>query len=160
MAAPVHSRTTRLQEYWISRRGGRVQERRRNGTGEHETMSLAIRIDAFGGPEVLQPADIAVPAPGPGELRVRNRAIGVNYVDVYHRTGLYPLPGLPAVPGVESVGIVEAVGPDVAGFKPGDRVAAAGLPVGAYAAERLIPAGRVVPVPDDIDDRTAAAGLF
>src|SRR4051794_41911292 len=82
MAAPVHSRTTRLQEYWISRRGGRVQERRRNGTGEHETMSLAIRIDAFGGPEVLQPADIAVPAPGPGELRVRNRAIGVKYGEV------------------------------------------------------------------------------
>jgi len=123
-------------------------------------MSKAIRIHEYGGPEVLRWEDVEVGAPGPGQLRVRHAAVGLNYIDVYHRTGLYPLPSLPWTLGMEGAGQVEAVGEGVTEFKVGDRVAYASPPVGAYAEVRLIPADRVVALPDTIDDRTAAAMML
>jgi len=123
-------------------------------------MVQAIRMHETGGPEVLRWEEIEVPDPGPGEARVRHSAIGLNFIDVYHRTGLYPLPGLPATPGMEGAGEVVAVGPEVAHLKPGDRVAYAGQPPGAYATERLIPAHRLVVLPDEISDRQAAAMML
>jgi len=121
-------------------------------------MTQAIRIHETGGPEVLRWEEVAVGAPGPGEARVRHTAIGLNFIDTYHRSGLYPLP-LPAVPGSEGAGVVVQVGDGVAGLKPGDRVAYAG-PVGAYAEERLVAADRLVPLPDGVDDRLAAAAML
>ncbi|MDD3445886.1 MAG: alcohol dehydrogenase catalytic domain-containing protein, partial [Zavarzinia sp.] len=123
-------------------------------------MSLAIQMIATGGPDVLQARRGDLPAPGAGEVRLRHEAIGVNFVDIYHRTGLYPVPTLPAVPGVEGAGIVEAVGPDVAGIAPGDRMAYAGLPIGAYAEARNIPAGRLVPLPPSVPSTIAAGALL
>ena len=123
-------------------------------------MSKAIRIHEYGGPEVLRWEEVEVGAPGPGQLRVRHAAVGLNYIDVYHRTGLYPLPSLPWTLGMEGAGQVEAVGEGVTEFKVGDRVAYASPPVGAYAEVRLIPADRVVALPDTIDDRTAAAMML
>lgn len=123
-------------------------------------MSKAIRIHEYGGPEVLRWEDVEVGAPGPGQLRVRHAAVGLNYIDVYHRTGLYPLPSLPWTLGMEGAGQVEAVGEGVTEFKAGDRVAYASPPVGAYAEVRLVPADRVVALPDTIDDRTAAAMML
>ncbi|HSM92120.1 MAG TPA: quinone oxidoreductase [Anaeromyxobacteraceae bacterium] len=117
-------------------------------------MAKAIRIERTGGPEVLRLVDVDVGAPGPGEARVRQTAVGVDFVDVYHRTGLYPLP-LPTGIGVEAAGVVEAVGRDVAHVKPGDRVAYLAGP-GAYATERNVPADRLVRLPDFLDDRAAA----
>jgi len=121
-------------------------------------MSHAIRIHATGGPEVLRWEEVAVGAPAPGEARVRHAAVGLNFIDTYHRSGLYPIP-LPAVLGMEGAGVVEAVGPGVTEVAVGDRVAYAGGPVGAYARERLIPAHRLVPLPDSIDD-VQAAGMM
>ena len=118
-------------------------------------MPNAIRIHATGGPEVLVYEEIVVGMPGPGEARVRHTAIGLNYIDTYHRTGLYPLP-LPAGLGLEAAGVVEAVGPGVDWVKPGDRVAYCGGTPGSYASERVMPADRLVKVPDGIDDATAA----
>lgn len=118
-------------------------------------MARAIRIHEVGGPEVLRYEEVEVGEPGPGEARVRLTAAGVNFVDVYHRTGLYPL-ALPAVLGVEGAGRVEAVGAGVTGLVPGDRVAYAGSP-GCYAEARVLPADRLVKLPDDIADRAAAA---
>jgi NADPH2:quinone reductase len=118
-------------------------------------MAHAIRIHATGGPEVLQYEEVAVGTPGPGEARVRHTAIGVNYLDTYYRSGLYKLP-LPSGIGSEAAGVVEAVGPNVDWVKPGDRVAYAPLPIGAYATERIMPAERLVKLPDEIDDRAAA----
>lgn len=115
----------------------------------------AIVIDRFGGPEVLRPVEREIGMPGPGELRVRQTAIGPNFIDVYHRTGLYPNP-LPFVPGSEGAGEVVAVGPDVEGFAVGDRVAYQGV-LGAYAEERILPAVRVVRLPGSISDEIAAA---
>ena len=123
-------------------------------------MPFAIRFHQTGGPEVLRWEEVAVGDPGPGELRIRHGAIGLNYIDVYHRTGLYPLPALPWTLGMEGAGQVEAVGPGVTEFKVGDRVAYASPPVGAYAEVRLMPADRVVALPDTIDERTAAAMLL
>ncbi|HXG27454.1 MAG TPA: quinone oxidoreductase [Nevskiales bacterium] len=122
-------------------------------------MSHAIRIKHTGGPEVMQWMTVTVGAPGPGEVRIRNTAIGLNFIDCYHRSGLYALP-LPSGLGMEAVGVVEALGRDVEGLRPGDRVATIGPPVGAYAEQRLMPAARVVRVPDGVDDRTAAAAIF
>lgn len=122
-------------------------------------MVRAIRIHETGGPEVLRWEDVEVGEPGAGEVRLRQTAIGLNYIDTYHRTGLYPLP-LPAVIGMEGAGEVTAVGPGVDAVSVGQRVAYAGLPVGAYAEERLIPAHRLVPLPDGIDDRQAAAMML
>ena len=117
--------------------------------------------------QIIQPGDAAqlqthrfdTPRPGPGEVRVRQRAIGVNFVDIYHRTGLYPLP-LPANLGVEAAGVVEAVGEGVTGFDVGQRVAYAGPPVGAYASARVLPAERLLHLPDTVSDDVAAASLL
>ena len=122
-------------------------------------MPYAIRIHEHGGPEAMRWEEVAVGNPGPGEVRLEQRAVGLNYIDVYHRTGLYPLATLPAVIGMEGAGEVTAVGPDVTEFQVGDRVAYAS-PIGSYAEERLIPADRVVPLPTAIDDRTAAAMML
>jgi NADPH:quinone reductase len=121
-------------------------------------MSNAIRIHKTGGPEVLQWEPIEVGSPGPGEVKLKQTAVGLNYIDIYHRTGLYPQP-LPFVPGMEAAGIVESVGSDVTNLKPGDRVAYA-TAMGAYAEARLIAADRLVKVPDTIDDHTAAAMML
>jgi NADPH2:quinone reductase len=121
-------------------------------------MPNAIRIYETGGPEVLKWEEVDVGYPGPGEIRLRQEAAGLNYIDVYHRTGLYPQP-LPFTPGVEGAGIVEALGPDVTHLKIGDRVAYGG-PVGGYAEARLIPANRVVKLPDSISSEQAAAMML
>lgn len=123
-------------------------------------MPKAIRIHEYGGPEVLRWEEVEVGDPGPGQLRVRHAAVGLNYIDVYHRTGLYPLPALPWTLGMEGAGRVEAAGEGVTEFKVGDRVAYASPPVGAYAEVRLIPADRAVALPDAIDDQTAAAMML
>ncbi len=123
-------------------------------------MSKAICIERTGGPEVLQWADVPEGHPGPGEARVRHAAVGLNFIDVYHRRGVYPLPSLPAVPGLEAAGRVEAVGPGVTEVAVGDRVAYAGGPTGAYSEARVIPADRLVKLPDGIDDRRAAAMML
>ena len=121
-------------------------------------MPNAIQIHTTGGPEVLRWTEVEVGEPGPGEVRLRQQAAGLNYIDVYHRTGLYPQP-LPFIPGVEGAGVVEAVGLDVADLKPGDRVAYAG-PIGGYAEQRLIPADRLVRLPDSISSEQAAAMML
>ncbi|HLX26939.1 MAG TPA: quinone oxidoreductase [Casimicrobiaceae bacterium] len=119
-------------------------------------MAQAIRFHQTGGPEVLKLETIDVPPPGPGEVRVRNTAIGVNFIEAYQRSGLYQLP-LPSGVGSEAAGVVEAVGPGVEGLAKGDRVASCLGPVGAYSTERNVPADRLVKLPAGIDDRTAAA---
>ena len=121
-------------------------------------MTMAIRIHETGGPEMLRWEEVEVGGPGPGEARVRQTAVGLNFIDVYHRSGLYTLPP-PAVLGSEAAGVVEEVGESVSGVRPGDRVAYAGV-VGAYAQARLIRADRLVPLPADISDRTAAAMML
>jgi len=121
-------------------------------------MTHAIRFHETGGPEVLRFEEVEVGSPGPGEARVRQTAIGLNFIDTYHRSGLYALP-LPAIPGSEAAGVVTQVGPGVTEVKPGDRVAYAG-PVGAYAEERLVAAQRLVPLPPGVDDRLAAAAML
>lgn len=123
-------------------------------------MTKAIVIHAYGGPEVLKLEDIDVGAPGAGEIRVRHTAIGLNYIDVYMRTGLYPLPQLPGAIGMEGAGVVEAVGGGVTDLAVGDRVAYASPPPGSYAEERIIGADRVVKVVDAISDKTAAAMML
>lgn len=123
-------------------------------------MPHVVRIHRPGGPETLVFEDVAVPTPGPGQVLVRQTAIGLNFIDVYHRSGLYPLPQLPAVIGLEAAGIIEALGPDISGWSVGQRVAYASLPVGAYAQARVMPAGRLVALPHQIDDRTAAAMML
>jgi NADPH2:quinone reductase len=119
------------------------------------TMPHAIRMHATGGPDVLVLEEVAVGAPGAGEARVRHTAIGLNYLDTYHRSGLYPLP-MPSGIGQEAAGVVLAVGDGVDWVKPGDRVAYCGGTPGAYATERVLPAERLVKIPDGIDDVTAA----
>ena len=120
----------------------------------------AIRVHEPGGPEVLRWEDVTVGEPGPGEARVKHTAVGLNYVDVYYRTGLYKPPSYPFTPGSEAAGVVEAVGAGVSDVKPGMRVAYGAAPLGAYAQVRLVPADRLVPLPDGIDDRTAAAMML
>ena len=122
-------------------------------------MPHAIRIHATGGPEVLRWEDVGVGEPAPHEARVRHAAVGLNFIDIYFRTGLYPTP-LPAGLGIEAAGVVEAVGSAVTEVKPGDRVAYAGGPVGAYAEVRNLPADRLVKLPDSIDFKTAAAMML
>jgi NADPH2:quinone reductase len=118
-------------------------------------MPHAIRIHQTGGPEVMQWEDVSVGDPGPGEARVRHTAVGLNYIDTYHRSGLYKIP-LPSGIGSEAAGVVEAVGGGVSELKPGDRVAYSGGPIGAYCEARLIPADRLVKLPQGISDRVAA----
>jgi NADPH2:quinone reductase len=118
-------------------------------------MPHAIRIHANGGPDVLTWEDITIGDPGPGEARVRHTAVGLNYIDTYHRSGLYKL-ALPSGIGSEAAGVVEAVGPGVDWVKPGDRVAYSGGPLGAYSEARVMPADRLVRIPEGISDRGAA----
>jgi NADPH:quinone reductase-like Zn-dependent oxidoreductase len=117
-----------------------------------------VTLGGFGPPEMLRVASRAVPAPGPGEVRIRHTAIGVNFIDIYCRTGLFDLVQVGGVPGLEAAGVVTDSG--VAWLRTGDRVAYAGLPPGAYAAERTMPADLVLPLPDDVTEETAAAGLL
>ncbi len=119
-------------------------------------MPHAIRIHTVGGPEVLAWDDVSLAAPGPGEARVRHTAVGVNYIDTYHRSGVYPVT-LPSGLGTEAAGVVEAVGANVDWVRPGDRVAYCTSPLGAYSTERNMPADRLIPLPAGIDDRSAAA---
>lgn len=119
----------------------------------------AIRINRTGGPEVMEYVDVEVGEPGPGEARVRQHAIGLNFIDVYFRTGLYPMP-LPAGLGQEGAGVVEAVGEGVTHVKPGDRVAYAGRPNGAYSELRVMPADILLKLPDAIGFETAAAMML
>jgi NADPH2:quinone reductase len=121
-------------------------------------MSHAIRVHKVGGPDVLQWEEVDVGEPGPGQVKLRQEAVGLNFIDVYHRTGLYPQP-LPFTPGTEGAGVVDAVGADVTHVKKGDRVAYAG-PIGGYAEERLIDADRVVKLPEDISTEQAAAMML
>jgi NADPH:quinone reductase len=122
-------------------------------------MIQAVRIHEVGGPEVLRVEEVAVGAPAAGEARVRHTAIGLNFIDTYHRSGLYAL-DLPSGLGMEGAGVVEAIGPGVREVGVGDRVAYAAGPPGAYATSRLIRADRLVRLPDDIDDETAAAAML
>jgi len=121
-------------------------------------MVHAIRIHQTGGPEVMKWESVEVPAPGPGQVRLKQHAVGVNYIDVYQRSGLYKLP-LPFVAGSEGAGEVVAVGPGVSDFKVGDRGAYAGA-IGGYAEERVMPADRLVKLPDNIDYKTGAAMML
>lgn len=121
-------------------------------------MPHVIRIHQNGGPEQLRWEEVTVGDPGPGEVRVRNTAVGLNYIDTYHRSGLYPMP-LPLVLGSEGAGVVEAVGPKVKEFKVGDHVAYA-QPIGAYAEVLLRPVARLVKIPAGIKDETAAAMML
>lgn len=122
-------------------------------------MVKAIRAHKTGGPDVLQFEDITLPQPGPGEILIRNRAIGLNFIDTYFRSGLYPAPQLPFTLGNESAGDVLAVGPNVTEFKVGDRVAVVST-LGAYAEERIVPAASVVALPDGISYEAAASMML
>jgi NADPH:quinone reductase len=122
-------------------------------------MTKAIRIHTNGGPEVMRWEDVPTPEPGPGEALVRHEAVGLNYIDVYFRTGLYKTP-LPATLGMEGAGVVTAIGQGVTTVKPGDRVAYATAPIGAYSTERVLAADRLVRLPDAIDFTTAAAMML
>ncbi|MDX1512966.1 MAG: quinone oxidoreductase [Gammaproteobacteria bacterium] len=123
-------------------------------------MTKAIRIHQTGGPEVLKWEDVEVGEPGEGEIRVRHTAVGLNFIDVYFRSGLYPGPDLPFSLGLEACGVVEAVGPGVKDLKKGDRIAYAGPPIGAYAEARVMPVTKAVKVPDGIEDQQAAAMML
>jgi len=122
-------------------------------------MAKAVRIHQHGGPEVLQFEEVTVGDPGPGQARIRQTAIGLNFIDTYHRSGLYQLQ-MPSGIGTEGAGVVEAVGSGVNWVKAGDRVAYAGGPPGAYADMRLVPADRLVKIPEGISDQTAAAMML
>ncbi|MCP5247095.1 MAG: quinone oxidoreductase [Candidatus Accumulibacter sp.] len=122
-------------------------------------MPFAIRIHQTGGPETMCWEEVQVGDPGPGEARVRHEAVGLNFIDTYHRSGLYPLP-LPSGLGLEGAGVVEAVGDGVSELTAGDRVAYAGGPVGAYSEVRCLPADRLLKLPDGIGARTAAAMML
>ncbi len=123
-------------------------------------MAHRISVAEPGGPEVLRLETYEPPAPKPGEALVRHDAIGLNYIDVYFRTGLYPAPQRPFTPGMEGAGVVEAVGGGVTDLEPGQRVAYAGAPIGAYADRRTMPAEKLVPIPDSIPSETAAAMML
>ncbi len=123
-------------------------------------MNHAIRVHEYGGPEKLVWEEVPLPAPKPGEALVRHEAIGLNYIDVYFRTGLYKAPSLPATIGMEAAGVVEAVGEGVTEVAPGDRVAYATAPIGAYAEARSIKADRLVKLPDSISSQQASAMML
>jgi NADPH2:quinone reductase len=123
-------------------------------------MSNAIVMHETGDSRVLQWEPYEPEAPGAGQALIRHEAVGLNFIDIYHRTGLYPLPSLPAIPGLEGAGIVETVGEGVKDIRPGDRVAYAGLPPGAYAERRIIPAHRLVKVPEGIALKDAAGMML
>jgi NADPH2:quinone reductase len=118
-------------------------------------MVKTVRVHAYGGPEALVYEDVDPGAPGPGQARIRQTAVGLNYIDTYHRTGLYKLPSLPHALGVEGAGVVEAVGDGVTNVKPGDRICYGSI-LGAYAEERIVPADRLLALPEGINDDIAA----
>lgn len=122
-------------------------------------MARVATFSKTGGPEVIEWIDVDLPAPGPGEVRMRTTAVGLNYIDTYHRRGIYPVE-LPSGLGMEAAGVVEAVDEGVTGFAVGDRVATFGPVRGAYATARNLPAATLFKLPDDIDDETAAAALL
>jgi NADPH2:quinone reductase len=122
-----------------------------------QTMAIVVQMKQAGGAEVLEVAEAAVADPGRGEVRIRQTGIGVNFIDIYQRSGLYPL-AMPAVLGVEGAGVVTAVGPDVTGLKAGDRIFYGGI-TGAYASERLLPAWRAIPLPDGVSDSVGATAM-
>ncbi len=122
-------------------------------------MNHVIRLHATGGPEVLQLETIELGEPGPGEVRLRHSAIGINFIDTYQRSGLYPVP-LPSGLGQEAAGIVEAIGPGVTTVAPGDRVAYAGGPAGSYSTARIMPTALLIRLPDNIDDEAAASMML
>ena len=122
-------------------------------------MSKAVRIDRPGGPEEMKIVDVQVGAPGPGEIRIRHKAVGLNFIDVYQRTGLYPF-AMPLQLGMEAAGTVEAVGEGVTHLAPGDRAAYASAPPGSYSEERVMPARNVCKLPDAIDFETGAAMML
>lgn len=124
-----------------------------------ETLSKCVQIEQFGGPDEMHLVDVAVGDPGPGEIRIRHHACGLNFIDVYQRTGLYPNP-LPLKLGMEAAGVVEAVGEGVTHLAPGDRAAYASMPPGAYSERRVMPAKNVVRLPDDIAFDTGAAMML
>jgi NADPH2:quinone reductase len=128
-------------------------------THKGDNMPKAMRMYEAGGPEVLRWGNVTVGTPGAGEVLIRHTAVGLNFIDIYHRTGLYPLP-LPAIPGLEGSGEVVSVGAGVSELRPGDRVAYAGVPAGAYSTERLIPAHRLVNIPPQVSDQQAAAMML
>lgn len=123
-------------------------------------MTMAIRVHEVGGPEQMVWEEFDPGEPGIGEILVEHSAVGLNFIDVYHRTGLYPLPSKPFSPGMEAAGVVAAVGQGVTGLAEGDRVAYATPPVGAYAERRILPADRVVKVPSGVSEETAAAMML
>jgi NADPH2:quinone reductase len=123
-------------------------------------MTGVVRVHAVGGPEVLRFEELEIGSPGPGQILLRQTAVGLNFIDVYFRSGLYPSPQLPFVPGLEAAGVVEAVGDGVRQPRIGQRVAYASPPMGAYAERRLMPAERVVVLPDGISDEQAAAMML
>jgi NADPH2:quinone reductase len=129
------------------------------GVNETENaMIVVVRMKSAGGPDQLEVAEVTVADPGPGEIRIRQTAIGVNFIDIYQRAGLYAVPSLPAVLGVEGAGVVTAVGPDVAGLEVGARVFYGGA-VGAYASERLLPSWRAIRLPSGISDAVGATAM-
>lgn len=123
-------------------------------------MSVCIVMNAPGGPNVLHAVETDAPEPGPDEVRIRQSVVGVNFVDIYYRTGLYSLPQYPAVLGFEGAGVVEAVGPGVTSIAIGDRVAYHGMPLGAYAEVRTLPVGRVVKLPENVSERVAGSTML
>ncbi len=123
-------------------------------------MAKRIQFARTGGSEVLELVDVSPAEPGPGEVRIANRAIGLNFIDIYFRTGLYPAPSLPSGLGTEGAGVIEAVGEDISHLAPGDRVAYAQGPLGAYAELHTLPADKVVKLPESIDFETAAASML
>ncbi len=125
----------------------------------HPASTRAVRIEQPGGPDAMRLAEVPIGEPGPGEIRIRHRACGLNFIDVYHRTGLYPLP-LPASLGMEAAGFVEAVGEGVTHLRAGDRAAYASTPPGSYCEARVMPAKCVVQLPDSIDFETGAAMML
>jgi NADPH2:quinone reductase len=135
-----------------------IEKMERTKSASASYMTLTVRIEKHGGPEVLTLHEQELGEPGPDELRIRQTAIGLNFIDTYHRSGLYPLP-LPSGIGSEAAGVIEGIGKNVKDFKVGDRIAYAG-PIGAYAQARLVPAARAVKLPKDVDDESAAAVLL
>jgi NADPH2:quinone reductase len=127
---------------------------------EAATMVKAIRVHELGGPEVLKWEDVEIEEPKEGEIRVKNKAIGLNFIDVYFRKGVYKASTIPFTPGAEAAGVVTAVGPGLTGRKVGDVVAYAGNPMGSYAEEQILPADRVVPLPPSLDPIVAASVIL
>ena len=119
-------------------------------------MVKAIKIEQFGGPEVLEFKEIEIPKLNPNEVLVANKSVGLNFIDVYHRTGLYPIP-TPSGIGLEACGVIEEIGPGVTMFKVGDRVSHASMPIGAYSEKQVMPQEKLVLVPDGISDEVASA---